>query len=155
MPGPSPYFAPVMPAPILPNYLSMSSPMFSSGLNSPNWGNSGNPFVTLSSPLTFSSGLNSPYWSGGIQQAQGQAFNILYQQMLMQQWYQMNMFQNPYASPYGLPSYGMTSVFPMGGGAGGGMGRFLDVGPLGAAGVPQPLDGMAAIGAGFPAGLGR
>ena len=45
--------------------------------------------------------------------------------------------------------------FGSGGIAGAGAGRFLDAGPLGAAGVPQPLDGMGAIGAGFPVGLGR
>lgn len=170
----TPYTSPMLPAyppsynpyatnPLLaPTYMPVSmqvpltsfyrSPLqFSSGLNNPYWGNSGNPFQTLSSPLTFSPGLNNPYWSGGIQNAANQANTILMQQMLLQSWY--SQFSNPYSpwgtgpftNPYGLssPSY---SAFPRG----------LDAGPLGAPGVAVPLgDGMANIGAAFPVGLGR
>jgi hypothetical protein len=155
----TPYSTPYSPfipvSTTLPLMSSWNNPLqFSTGLNNPYWGNSSNPFATLSSPLTFAPGLNSPYWAGGIQQSRNQAASIIYQQMMLQQWYQsMSYFQNPYSTPY----YGMTApVFPLGGGiAGAGAGRFLDAGPLGAPGVPQPLDGMAAIGAGFPVGLGR
>jgi hypothetical protein len=151
-----PYSAPVAP---VSSYYGYSPLQFSSGLNNPYWGNSANPFATLASPLTFAPGLNNPYWRPSIQNAANQATAIYYQRLRLQNYYNSLyynplLYQNPYTNPYLYSGFGNGGYGAFGGGVTA-PNRFLDVGPLGAAGVAAPADGMAAIGAGFPAALGR